>query len=95
MLRAVKYKSLEEEVLSAKNILMGFQSGDNIDLKLGLKEGKHTIDVVMPWKNILQIGEYNSEQEARKEYNKYLNQLKQRYGIYIINNKTAKIIKSK
>ena len=95
MLRAIKYKNLEEEVLSEKNIPIVFQSGDNIGLKLGVKEGKHAIDVVMPWNNIFQIGEYTSEQEARKEYNKYLNQLKQGYGICIINNRTAKIIKSK
>ena len=95
MLKAIRYKNLEREVLSAENIPIAFQYGDKIELILGVKEGKHEIDIVMPWDNILQIGEYNSEQEARKEYSKYLNQLKQGYGICIINNRTAKIIKSK
>lgn len=91
----MKYENLEREVLSAKNIPMMFQSGDNIDLNLGIKEGKYAIDIIMPWNNIFQIGEYISEQEARKEYNKYLNQLKQGHGIKIINNRTAEIIELK
>ena len=95
MLRAIKYESLEREVLSAENIPMVFQSGDNIDLRLGIKEGKHAIDVVMPWNNIFQIGEYTSEQEARKEYGKYLDQLKQGYGIQITSTRTAEIIEPK
>lgn len=95
MLRTIKYERLESEVLSAENIPLAFQSGDSIDLRLGVKEGKHAIDVVMPWNNIFQIGEYTSEQEARREYDNYLAQLKKGYGIHITRNRTAEIIEPK
>ena len=86
---------LLKEVLNAKNIPLTFQSGDNIDLILGVREGKHAIDVVILWNTLFQIGEYTSEQEARREYNNYLGQLKQGYGIHITSNRTAEIIEPK
>lgn len=91
-LRSVKYETLEREVLDAENTLMTLKSGDDISLMLAVKEGNHTIDVVMPWNNIFQIGNYTSEQEARKEYSNYLNQLRNGYRIHITDNKTAEII---
>jgi len=94
MLRVIKYQNLESEVLSAENIQMVFQSKDNISLRLGIQKEKHTIDLVMPWNSMFQIGEYTSEQEARKQYGEYLAQLKQGYRIRITSNRTAEIIKS-
>ena len=95
MLITKKYESLESNILNSEATSIVFQPEENIELMLGVSEGKHVINIEMPWNNTFEIGKYTSEQEARKEYDKYLTQLKQRYGIHITSNRTAELIKPK
>lgn len=93
MTEELEYKGLEERVINAETISMIFQSGDKIKLRLGIRDGKPTIDVIMSWGNVFTLGKYESEPEARREYARYQHEIEQGYNIHITGRGTAEIIK--
>jgi hypothetical protein len=93
----IPYKPLEEKVLDTKNIQLVFKPVDRASLRLGLSgyEGKSkiAIDVVMPWGNLYNVGEYVSREIAKKDFDEYSKQLDSGYKIQIINGRQAMIVK--
>ena len=62
------YKSIEKK--EYRGLGLASNPDDVFELRLGITEGIHTVDIAVPWGNIHSLGEYDTDKKATA-FNKY------------------------
>ena len=79
----IDYKNLETRVHDGTHTKITFKPEDEIKLCRGIENGKHVVQVIMPWGNIYKLGTYESEEATREAFQKYDSDLKKGYPLRI------------
>ena len=87
-----EYKSLETKVHTGSKTKITFLPGEKIKLSRGMEEDEHIIRIITPWNNTYNLGRYDDETSAKKDFDKFHNFLNRGYQIHIAPDHTVKLI---
>ena len=92
MLQVIAYDDLEAKVHSGKETVISFRPDDQIQLRRGIAEGRHVVELIMPWGNIYKLGTYDDEASAKTDFERYDSCLRKGYAINITSCGTAQVL---
>ena len=88
----IDYEDLETKIIKGDKTKISFLQDDKIELRRGIQEGKHVIQIIIPWRNIYNLGRYDNEVSAKSDFDKYWDYLNKGYPIRITSYFDAEII---